>query len=120
MKHSILIGFAILTVVLCSGCSKKQTVSENNPTDVEVTEQDQDYSNRKPFQFTITTDIESGQEKIEVIASINKLDGQHPVSYDLDCESDGDYEFTGLMDDQKCVFEKNTGKPLLSHKNVAL
>ena len=114
MKHSICIGLAIFTIALCSGCAKKQTASENNPTDAEITAQNQDFSNRKPFQFTITTDRETDKENIEITVSINKLDGKYPVLYDLDCESDGDYEFTGLTDDQKCVFEKNTGKHQIS------
>ena len=109
MKHCMLIGFVILSVVLFSGCAKKQPVSENNPTDAEVTAQNQDFSNRKPFQFTITTDIQTVNIDIEITVSINELDGQYPVLYDLDCESDGEYEFTGLTEDHKCIYEDSTG-----------
>ena len=128
MKQSILFSLAILIVALCSGCAKKQTVSENNPIDTGVTAQNQDFSNRKPFQFTITTNIddvyvedngdddEYDEDKsyIEISISINQVNDEYMVLYDLDCESDGDYEFTGLTDDHECVFERNTGEHKIS------
>ena len=76
MKRNIFIGLSLLVVVLSYGCTKKQTVSENSLTGAEVAAQNQDFSNRKPFQFTITTerkydDEESGDaSNIAVVHSL--------------------------------------------------
>ena len=96
----------------------------------ESAENKDDLTTGKPFQFTITTDFELKMD-IEVLQDmfepeiadddtvvieivINKMDGQYPVLYDLDCESDGEYEFTGLTDDHSCVYGKKTGTHKIS------
>ena len=45
---------------------------------------------------------------------MNKLDGKQTILYDLDCESDGEYEFTGLLDDHECIYKPNTGTHQIS------
>ena len=115
MKRNIFIELSILVVVLSYGCTKKQTVSENSPTGGEVAAQNQGFSKRQPFKYTIKTDFErSNQKDVKIIVSINKLDGQFPVLYDLDCDSDGEYEFTGLSDEHECIYKPNTGKHQIS------
>ena len=49
MKHNILIALVILTVALCSGCTKKKSASENSPTGSEVAAQKNDFSNIYKF-----------------------------------------------------------------------
>jgi hypothetical protein len=56
-----------------------------------------DFSNRKPFKYTITTDIkDDSSENISILIQINTMGNQAEAIYDLDCEGDGEYEFTGL------------------------
>ena len=99
MKRSFLIGWIILSIAFSYGCTKQQLVSENHPTGDGVTAQNNDYYSRQPFKFTITTDLDvDWKEDIKIIVSINKPYERIPVLYDLDCESDGEYEFTGLTD----------------------
>ncbi len=78
--------------------------------------QSNDSLSRKPFKFTITTDIdkEADDEEVKIIISINKLDGKQTILYDLDCECDGVYEFTGLSDDHECIYKPNTGTHQIS------
>ena len=57
MKQIFFIGLSILVVGLSYGCTKKQTASDGDSTDAEVAAQKNDSSNRKPFKFTIKTDI---------------------------------------------------------------
>ena len=78
--------------------------------------QNNDSMNRKPFKFTITTDIDekADDEDVKIILSMNKLDGKQKKLYDLDCESDGEYEFTGLSDAHECIYKPNTGTHQIS------
>ena len=67
------------------------------------------------FKYTIktdfvTTDIDSNTENIEILVAINSVEGQFPVKYDLDCEGDGDFEYKGLTNNQKCIYKKDSGK----------
>ena len=49
------------------------------------------------------------QETVEILVTINSMNGIYPIKYDLDCEGDGEYEYTGLTENQKCVYKSNTG-----------
>ncbi len=71
------------------------------------------------FKYTITTDVNDfeiakllGQEinNIEILVAMNSVGGKYPVKYDLDCDGDGDFEYKGLADNQKCIYKKNSGK----------
>ncbi len=126
MKRSLFIGWVILTVAISYGCTKKQNLPVKQSTEADVSVQNNDSMNRKPFKFTITTDIdeesddetdideEANDEDVKIIISMNKLDGKQTILYDLDCESDGEYEFTGLSDDHECIYKPNTGTHQIS------
>ncbi len=78
---------------------------------------------QKPFKYTITTNLLepfNGQPvavmpgfptegDVHVRVHVNSLDGKYPVKYDLDCEGDGDYEFTGLTESHDCIYPLNSG-----------
>ena len=92
--------------------------------------QQTDFSNRKPFKYTIRTDIESDwhSKDIEILVSVGRMikecsafgnleseecdesKGYHELKYDLDCEGDGEYEYNGLTESKKCIFKRNSGK----------
>ena len=59
----------------------------------------------KPFKYTIDADFGS-----EILVAINSMNGFYPVKYDLDCDGDGEYEFTGLTDNHKCSYPRKFGK----------
>ena len=42
------------------------------------------------------------------------MNGQYPVKFDLDCESDGVYEFTGLTENHSCIYKRDSGKHQIS------
>ncbi len=116
MKRSLFVGWIILVVAFSYGCTRKRNLPEKQSTEADVTVQSNDSLNRKPFKFTITTDIdeESDDKEVKIIISMNKLDGKQKILYDLDCESDGEYEFTGLSDDHACIYKPNTGTHQIS------
>ena len=115
MKRSLIFGWIIIAIAFCYGCSKKQTISESKPTESEANEQTNDFTKRQPFKFTIDTYSKNDRnEDIKISISINKLDGQYPVLYDFDCESDGEYEFSGVSGDHECLYKPNTGKHQIS------
>jgi hypothetical protein len=45
---------------------------------------------------------------------MNSVAGDYPVKYDLDCDSDGVYEYIGLVKDQKCVYPRFSGNHQIS------
>ena len=53
-------------------------------------------------------------ELVEILVSMNSVDGKYPVNYDLDCDGDGNYEFIGLAKDHTCEFKRNSGKHQIS------
>ena len=97
-----------------------------------------DFTNRKPFKFTITADIKAEQicyaayvdddgeqiysceqpqdlDVIKVLVVVQDVDGKFPILYDLDCESDGIYEFTGLTTPHAfCTYKNHSGKHQIS------
>ena len=62
------------------------------------------------FKYTITTDLDTQKDNIEILVGMNTVNGQYPVKYDLDCEGDGDFEYKDLTDNKKCIYKKNSGK----------
>ena len=82
----------------------------------------------KPFKYTIiTSDIiyddehprweplyplkdENEDPQFIVPVSVHKVDKEDVIDYDLDCDGDGVFEFTGLNKSQVCVYERDSGK----------
>ncbi len=117
----------ILTIALTiTACAKNQQSAMSTDNNL------YDFSNRIPLQYTITTDIpvnsvsgttnggfsintdELNSENINVTVAVNTVDGEYPARYDLDCESDGVYEFKGLTEEHVCTYKRNTGKHQIS------
>ena len=119
MKHLSFI--TILTVALTTfGCAPKtqpMTVSDNAAESLQ-SHDNSEFSNRKPFKYSIVTDVEFENNDgnnvsditIVVLVQMNTLGGKFPAKYDLDCEGDGDYEFKGLTDNHECTYKLGTGK----------
>ena len=126
MKRKILIATLVFVIGMSSGCVKKTNVIADQ-TEPSASESD-DFSNRKPFMFTVDTDIIPDY----VVSDINQLYGGkvvielfvsgngYPVKYDLDCESDGDYEYKGLTEGPdedshySCIYKPYSGKHQIS------
>ena len=68
-------------------------------------------SSRKPFKYTVVTDQ---YEDTEILVFVDAVSGQYPVKYDLDCESDGVYEFTELTENHSCIYKQDSGKHQIS------
>ena len=92
MKSSFLVAIIIVTVALTSCTSKQQQAQEKLAQEQQVQEQlpseettklQEDFSNRKPFQFTITTDMPVK----EIIDAFAPKD-YHPGLYDGKDEED--------------------------------
>ena len=126
MKSKIIVSFIILAIGMSLGCVKKTQIIADQPNT--MTSNPDDFSNRKPFMFTVDTDIIPDY----VLSDLNELyDGNvvielfiyghgYPVKYDLDCESDGDYEYKGLTEGavenkhDGCIYKPNSGKHQIS------
>ena len=125
MKCQLLNHLSSLTILLVvTGCAGKAQI-QAEPKNASNTEQgdiaesetiqdaesvDLSYKNRKPFKFTITTDIQSNNnQNVEILVSLNSEKGNYPFRYDLDCDGDGDYEYKGLTKSQKCIYPLNSG-----------
>ena len=67
-------------------------------------------SSHRPFRFSVSTSAESSDaDTVEIPITISNSVGNYPVLYDLDCDGDGVYEFTGLTASASCRFAKNSG-----------
>ena len=68
-----------------------------------------DVLDNKAFTFTVITDFDRKikDDSIKVDIMVNAA-GKSKPKYDLDCDSDGTYEFTGLTKPTSCSF--NSGK----------
>ncbi len=66
---------------------------------------------QKPFRYTI---VANQYEETEILVSVDAVNGQYPVKFDLDCESDGVYEFTGLTENHSCIYKRDSGKHQIS------
>ena len=145
----------IAILFTATSCTKKTptdpVASENAPTTentpasenapASITQDGSEFAHRKPFKFTVTTDIdindddedmndepdddedmndapkdnhiieEQDLDEIKIFVNINDEGGKYPVKYDLDCDSDGTYEFMGLTTpNQYCTYKRDTGK----------
>ena len=111
MKHIAFAIIALSITIAVTGCHK----NVDNPSPEPATEnavaakQIEDFTNRKPFKYTITTDIDGDKENVEINVVMNLLNGQAKARYDLDCNGDGEYEFVGLTNNQKCIYPRNSG-----------
>ena len=62
-------------------------------------------------------DVIEGQnlDEIKIFVAINNERGKYPIKYDLDCESDGTYEFMGLTTPNPyCTYKRHTGNHQIS------
>ena len=73
------------------------------------TVQNSEFNDRKPFKYTITTNIDTDLEDVRILVDVESVDGSSPVKYDLDCNGDGEYEYIGLTKKQKCRYSSHTG-----------
>ncbi len=71
---------------------------------------------QRPFKYTITTDIKSSEENIDVRILVNDddlncADGVcKPERYDIDCDGDGKYDLVGADATQLvCSYKRNSG-----------
>ncbi len=103
MKKLVILTLALTSLAIASSCGTKQEV----PKPAEDVQQAADDG---VFKYTITTDIDAENDRIEILVALNSVDGQYPVRYDLDCEGDGEFEYKGLTDNKKCIYKKNSGK----------
>ena len=96
-------------------------MTRDDPCTANQAPQISEFEARKPFKFTITTDIandktdtdtsDTDKEKkyVRIPISIASNSVNDPVKYDVDCEGDGEYEQIDLTKDVKCVYTPNTG-----------
>ena len=133
MKRASFIATIVISLLISIGCHKKapqDSGSEQNNSDIiqnaesngitqnpmnSETEQNSD-----TFKYTITTgdriellkNAENGKEEnlqITIFIYVNSVDDTYPVKYDLDCEGDGEFEFTGLTESHHCTYKPNSG-----------
>ena len=143
MKHIIYFSIILLALSLTTiSCAKKnQNIAEtqsvqNENTNIPVNdsasdndqnaEQKSEFTDRKPFIFTISTDMDEGDDEeagdnIKIPVFVYYVNKEYPVKFDLDCDSDGVYEFIGLSEiydsDEDvynprlhfCNYKKNSG-----------
>ena len=80
----------------------------------ENTNQNPESEGHQPFKFTITTDIKPENKEVTIPILPRSLKGKYPVKYDLDCDGNGEYEYTGLTINATCKYSPNTGKHQIS------
>ncbi len=92
--------FALALLALMSSCAQKQEAANPAapPADDHI------------FRYTITTKLPDAKDQIEILVAMNTLEGKYPAQYYRDCEGDGEFEYKGLTENQKCVYKKNSGK----------
>ena len=123
MKVTLYVAVVALLFTATS-CAKKTPTDTATSADLTASEhapasmpQDRsDFANRKPFKYTVTTDINIDYEdyedevidEIKILVAINDEGGKYPIQYDLDCDSDGMYEFMGLTTpNQYCTYKRD-------------
>ncbi len=133
MKHHSAIALIISLVIAITGCSKKapqKTDSDlSQPTDTTIVTADTNTNeeqgdiikedNGDIFKFSITTGEIKAQnandknpqppEVIKITIHVDSVNNSYPVKYDMDCEGDGEFEYTDLKDEQNCVYPSNSG-----------
>ena len=88
---------------------KAQKAIESAQSTTNVKEND-----TKPFKYTINTDIDVAQKQVVILVTVYSLNNEFPVKYDLDCDSDGVYEYIGLTRNHYCIYEPNSGTHQIS------
>ena len=113
-RTTFTIILSILTLA-ATGCSKKpqniETISNTDKPVAEIPNIDNiPFEERKPFKYTVTTDIET-EDGDDVIVTVyaDSLDHKYEVKYDLDCKGDGEYEYTGLTKLSFCHYAPGSG-----------
>ena len=63
-----------------------------------------------PFKFTVQTNIPTIKSTdVKILVAINSGNDEYPVKYDLDCDGDGTFEYTGLTENHICTYNKDSG-----------
>ena len=109
MKKIVFLTLALASLALANSCSTKQEAPKSAANVQQAA--DAPASGDDIFKYTITTDISNSSEddEIKILVAMNSVNGQYPVKYDLDCEGDGEFEYKGLTDNQKCIYKENSG-----------
>ena len=69
-----------------------------------------DFEKRDPFKYTVQTNIPTpGNTDVKILVAINSGNNEYPVDYDLDCDGDGTFEYTGLTESHECVYKRISG-----------
>ncbi len=136
MKRRFLFTLATLVLGLNISCTtSSKTQQETQTATQDAVSQTLDFSNRKPFKYTINTDLENldygmlsaylkefygwdsvaylstyQDDTVQILVSVNTEAGKYSAHYDLDCDGDGKYEYTGLTTSQECTYKLNSGK----------
>ncbi len=111
-KHAL---FTVAALALMSSCASTKEADPSAATQAPAaTPAAASASGDHIFQYTITTEIPDAKDQIEILVAMNTLEGKYPAKYDLDCEGDGDFEYKGLTENQKCVYKKNSGNHQIS------
>ena len=97
------IALLVLALLALTAAAAADTLAEPTPAAVAKA------SDEGIFKYTITTDIDTDRDQLEILVAMNSVGGQYPVKYDLDCEGDGEFEYQGLTDNKKCIYKKNSG-----------
>ena len=120
-KLLISILISILPLTSICGCAGKQA-PQSTPTDNSLQDpvaQDSNQSTpepapvankndgKNPFKFTIDTSY--SRDDLKVIIGVYSEDERFTVNYDLDCEGDGEYEYTGLTKMHTCSYKSYSG-----------
>ncbi len=113
MKNSAFLTLASLALVCSCGTKQETPKSDTHIQQAASTAPSENpLSDDEIFKYTITSDhinVNDEDDHIEILVVIHSVDGQYPVKYDLDCEGDGDFEYKGLSDIQKCIYPNDSG-----------
>lgn len=143
------IAFILFTIALCStGCNKKQQSIEpqsqiaKSQSEVAIAQSESKtdisaFENRKPFKYTITTDVadfpkwaakfvDDNRKMITIPVGVINIAsgpeyatpgfpyGDYSIKFDVDCDGDGKYEFIGVTKQVNCSYNINSGKHQIS------
>ena len=98
-KHIININLLIAIIFLTSSCDILSSEGFKN----------EGLKKRDPFKFTVQTNIPNINTNVKILVAINSGNNEYPIDYDLDCDGDGTFEYTGLTESHNCIYKKNSG-----------